>query len=136
MGIGYNGYYDDEETAAHASDTLARKLMENVEQKLQLNFPNDHTEIYRKKDKNSKFIGVSYNKRDSKWFVHRWNKSEKKMDYNGCYDDEETAAHASDTFARKLMKNGEQKHKLNFPDDYTEVYPKDQKKRKRPKELD
>ena len=42
---------------------------------------------------------------------------------NGCnYENEETAAHASDTLARKLMENGEKALKLNFPDDYTEVH--------------
>ena len=45
------------------------------------------------------------------------------MSYNGRYDNEETAAHASDTLARKLMSNGEQGHKLNFPDDDTKVFP-------------
>jgi hypothetical protein len=50
----------------------------------------------------------------------------KKIIYNGIYKDEETAAHASDTLARNLMANGEDDHKLNFPDDDTEVYP-DQK---------
>jgi len=29
--------------------------------------------------------------------------------------------------ARKLMKNGEQNHKLNFPGDHTEVYPEEKK---------
>jgi hypothetical protein len=38
------------------------------------------------------------------------------------FKDEETAAHATDTLARKLMANGEKNHKLNFPDDNTEVY--------------
>ena len=42
---------------------------------------------------------------------------------NGCYDNEDTAARASDTLARKLMANGEQGHKLNFPDDDTDVFP-------------
>ena len=42
---------------------------------------------------------------------------------NGTYENEETAANASDTLARKLMKTGEQNHKLNFPEDETEVYP-------------
>ena len=42
---------------------------------------------------------------------------------NGRYESEETAAHASDTLARKLMTNGEQGHKLNFPNDDTEVFP-------------
>merc|ERR1712098_463723 len=50
-------------------------------------------------------------------------KNEKKNVYNGCYKDEETAAHASDTLARQLIANGEKGHKLNFPDDHTEVYP-------------
>merc|ERR1712098_199182 len=55
---------------------------------------------------------------------------------NGRYDDEETAARASDTLARKLMKSGDQTLKLNCPDDHTEVYPEknQNKKRKRPKE--
>ena len=47
------------------------------------------------------------------------------MLFNGYYDDEETAARASDTLARKLMKSGEQNHKLNFPEDDTEVYPQE-----------
>ena len=42
---------------------------------------------------------------------------------NGRYDNEKTAAQASDNLARKLMKNGERAHKLNFPADSTEVYP-------------
>ena len=42
---------------------------------------------------------------------------------NGCYADEETAAHASDTLARKLITNGEQGHKMNFPNDDTEIFP-------------
>jgi len=122
------GYYDDAETAAHASDTLARKLMENGEKNRKLNFPDDHTEVYpEKKEISSKLIGVSYNERQSKWCAQRWSKNEKKLLSNGCYDDEEKAAHASDTLARKLMKNGEQKHKLNFPDDYTKVYPEKDK---------
>merc|ERR1712098_269366 len=129
-----NGCYDDEETAAHASDTLARQIMENGEQKLKLNFPDDHTEVYSE-EKKIKFIGVNYDKAKSKWKVQRRNKNEYNMDYNGYYDDEETAAHASDTLARKLVENGEQNHKLNFPDDNTEVYATNQKKkRKRPKE--
>ena len=72
-------------------------------------------------EKSSKFIGVTYNKKESKWYAQRWNRNNKKAISNGCYDDEETAAHASDTLARKLIKNGENQ-KLNFPDDETEVY--------------
>jgi len=120
----YNGYYVDEETAAHASDTLARKLMENGEQKLKLNFPDNHTEVYpEKKNITSKYFGVFYIKNKSKWGAQRWSTVEKKNAYNGYYDNEETAAHASDTLARNLMKIGEQNHKLNFPDDHNDVYP-------------
>ena len=43
----HNGTYENEETAAHASDTLARKLLEHGEQGHQLNFPNDETEVFR-----------------------------------------------------------------------------------------
>ena len=45
----YNGYYSDEKIAAQASDTLARNLMANGEQNLNLNFPNGRTEVYRDK---------------------------------------------------------------------------------------
>merc|ERR1712098_1005725 len=124
----YNGRYDDEETAARASDTLARKLMKNGEQTLKLNFPEDDTENYPEEKKtSSKFIGVSLNKKQSYWETHRRSKSENKTLSNGHFDDEETAACASDTLARNLMKNGEQNHKLNFPEDDTEVYPEKKK---------
>merc|ERR1712098_545752 len=130
-----NGFYNNEETAALASDTLARKLMKNGEQKLKLNFPDDHTEVHReKKSIASKYIGVSYIKRKSKWYVQRHSKDENKYVSNGCYNDAETAAHASDTLARQLMENGDQILKLNFPDDHTKVYPADnQKKEKKTK---
>ena len=58
----------------------------------------------------------------AKWYAYRRSKNEKKTVYNGSFTDEETAAHASDTLARKLIANGETHHKLNFPDDDTEVY--------------
>merc|ERR1712098_601664 len=125
----YNGCYKDEETAAHASDTLARKLTENGEQNFKLNFPDDNTEV-NKKTALSKFIGVSYNESHSRWIAQRRSKKEKKPVYNGCYKDEETAARASDTLARKLTENGEQNHKLNFPGDYTEIYTENQKNKR------
>merc|ERR1712098_860174 len=80
----------------------------------------------------SKYIGVTHSKNKSKWTVYRQNKYEKNMVYSGTYTDEETAAHASDTLARKLMANGKQKLKLNFPDDDTEVNKPRKSKRKRP----
>merc|ERR1712058_137532 len=118
-------------TAARASDTLARKLMENGEQTLKLNFPEDDTEVYPEEKKtSSKFIGVTFNKRESKWRVQRWSKIENKILSNGRYDDEETAVRKSDTLARKLMKNGEKNHKLNFPDDHNEVHAEKNQKKK------
>merc|ERR1712098_455747 len=122
---------------ARASDTLARKLMENGKQNLKLNFSDDYIEVYPKeKALTSKYIGVIYDKNKLRWKVQRWSKSENKVLYNGSYNNEKTAAHASDTLARKLMEDGEQRHKLNFPDDHTEVYTENQKKkRKRLKEL-
>jgi hypothetical protein len=119
----YNGDYDNEEEAAHASDTLARKLIENGEQSHKLNFPEDETEVHNKR-RTSKYIGVTYNKQESKWRVYRLRKNDKKGVGNGYYDSEEAAGHASDTLARIFMANGEQGHKLNFPNDETEVHAK------------
>ena len=64
-----------------------------------------------------------YRKLKEKWVTSRRSKQTKKLFYNGNYKDEETAAHASDTLAKKLIENGEKGHKLNFPDDDTEMYP-------------
>jgi len=71
--------------------------------------------------RNSNYIGVSYRNSSSKWFAYRWSKNEKKIIHNGNYKDEETAAHASDTLARKLIASGEKGYKLNFPDDHIEI---------------
>merc|ERR1712098_514601 len=98
----------------------ARKLMANGKQTLKLNFPEDHAEVFPEKNQTSKYIGVSYNVSKARWFVQRWSKTENKNVSNGTYKNEETAAHASDTLARKLMKNSKQTLKLNFPDDETE----------------
>merc|ERR1712098_515689 len=115
----HNGAYKDEETAARASDTLARKLIANGEKCHNLNFLDDFIEVYP--EKTSKYFGVTYNKREESWRAQRHNKNDNKPVHNGTYKDEETAAHASDTLARKLIANGEKGHKLNFPDDSTEV---------------
>jgi hypothetical protein len=119
-----NGAYRDEESAAHASDTLARKLIKNGEKGLKLNFPDDDTEVNpNPKEKTSIYVGVTSKKQNGRWRVYRKDKSKNNMTFYGTYKDEITAAHASDTLARKLMKNGERGLKLNFPDDNTEVYP-------------
>merc|ERR1712098_275667 len=126
-----NGYYKDEDTAAHASDNLARKLMQNGEQNHKLNFPENNTEVNPETKNTSSYIGVSYSQTQEKWQVSRRSNSEKKMVHNGTYKDEETAAHASDTLARTLMANGEHNHRLNFSDDDLEVYGKKALKNKR-----
>merc|ERR1712098_806079 len=109
---------------AHASDTLARKLMANGEKGHKLNFPEEYSELHSP-EKTSIYVGVSYRKNVSTWIASRRSKLEEKSVLNGtCYKDEVTAAHASDTLARELIANGEKGHKLNFPDDDTEVYPK------------
>jgi len=129
--IVHNGTYKNEETAAHASDTLAKLLITNGEKDHKLNFPDDTTEMFPE-TKREKYFGVSYNEKYAKWQAMRWSKYENKNVYNGTYKDEETAAHASDTLARELLENCEQKLKLNFPDDDTEVHrEKHKKKRKR-----
>jgi len=117
----YNGSYKNEDTAAQASDTLARKLIANGEEGHKLNFPDEINDVHAKPRKNSsKFFGVSYNGEKSRWEVQRHSKAEQKKISNGYHRDEKKAAYASDSLARQLIANGEQGHKLNFP---AEVYP-------------
>jgi hypothetical protein len=116
-----NGTYKDEDTAALASDTLARKFIANGEKGHKLNFPENEVEV--NPEKRSNYIGVTYEPKTSKWRTRRYSRNEKTVFYNGTYKNEDTAAHASDTLARKLIANDEKGHKLNFPDDDTEVKP-------------
>merc|ERR1712098_151158 len=95
----------------------------NEEQPIVVKIEED--EYFKKK---TNYIGMAYDSRTSKWRAQRWSKNERKNVHNeASYKDEETAAHASDTLARKLIANGERDHKLNFPDDDTEVYAKKKK---------
>ena len=141
----FKGYYENEETAAHASDTLARKLMANGEQNHKLNFPEDDTEVFPvkvtaqlgkininfekfttiEKKSSSQYIGVKKESKSANWRAQRHSKLEKTMIYYGTYDNEEAAARASDTLARKLLANGEQNHRLNFSNDDTEIFPEE-----------
>merc|ERR1712098_691822 len=90
------------------------------------------TKVHTEKKTKSSTYEVSYDVKTSKWFAYRRNKHDKKTIYNGHFKSAEKAAHASDTLARKLVANGEQNHKLNFPADHTEAYPEErQRKRKR-----
>merc|ERR1712098_856582 len=87
------GTYKDEETAAHASDTLARKLMKNGEKGHKLNFPDDSTEVYPEAERQTErknYFGVTYNLRDSRWYAFRCGKNEKKSFSHGYFKDEET----------------------------------------------
>jgi len=127
---------DEKMKAAHASDTLARALMKNGE-KHKLNFPNDETEVWKEKNENSsKYLGVWWSKRNSKWLASRWSKSQGKMIHNGHFNQEMKAAHASDTLAKMLMKHGEKRHELNFPDAEPEALADINKKRRRKKEIE
>jgi len=124
----FKGYYANEETAARASDTLARQLMKNGEDNHKLNFPSDDFDVNpeRKKRYKYQYVGVSYHHDRAKgWCARRWSKNENKMFYNGYYENEETAAHASDTLAKQLMRKGERSQTLNFPEDDTEIYPEE-----------
>jgi len=123
----YNGTYKSEEAAARASDSLAKRLMENGEVNHKLNFAEDSEVkadlmIKSSEKKSSEYVGVAYLKKKSTWCVSRWSKKEKKTMYNGRFEDEETAARVSDILARKLIANGEHGHKLNFPENDSEVY--------------
>jgi hypothetical protein len=69
-----------------------------------------------------------------RWGAQRLSKTEKTLLSNGTYRNEEAAAHASDTLARQLIENGEQGHRLNFPD--TEVDLEEQQKNKRKRSFD
>jgi hypothetical protein len=81
---------------------LARILIANGEEGHMLNFPDDDSEVFpEKKTNSSQYIGVSYDVITSKWHAKRHSKHEKKTVHNGSYENEETAAHASDTLARK-----------------------------------
>jgi len=62
------------------------------------------------------FIGVSLDILLNEWVAHRHSTKEDHRFITGTYQDEETAAFASDCLARKLIANGEKGHKLNFPD--------------------
>jgi len=131
----YNGYYRNEVSAVHASDTLARALMAIGEHGHILNFPDKTFVIYEKqpqrfKSTSSNYIGVTYKSTLERWRAHRWNKQYGQLIiHKECYKYEETAAHASDTLARRFIHNGESGHKLNFADDETVIYPKERNKR-------
>jgi len=101
--------------------------MQNGEKGHRLNFPDDETEVCAEKRSSSQYIGVRFLAKHLNWSVQRRSKKENKTVNGGHYNTEEAAARASDTLAKKLMKNGEQGHKLNFPDGGTEH----KKKRKR-----
>merc|ERR1712098_311236 len=134
----HNGSFNEETKAARASDTLARALIEDGEVGHMLNFPDDDTEVWpEEKEKSSKYVGVSWNKRYSRWQVIRRSKAQGKQFCNGLFNfnEEIKAAHASDTLARELMRKGEVGLKLNFPENATTVWSNKNEKRKRAEDM-
>ena len=142
------GYFDDEHEAARAVDTAARRLRgENAHggraigggHTWRLNFPTDG-EVKQAKDRGvllteddkaaaaaaserqgpSKFVGVSWDKRKSKWEASIRHVC--KLQHLGRSDDENEAARAADTAARRLRgehahggRSGQNWVRLNFP---------------------
>jgi len=145
------GCFDDEREAARAVDTAARRLRGDDAHGrragngswLRVNFPTEE-EVKRAKDRGalltkedkaaaaaavsdqqgpSKFVGVSWNKKDRKWEAKITHDG--KQQHLGRFDDEQEAAQAVDTAARRLRGNdahggraggrGKQWHRLNFP---------------------
>merc|ERR1712098_149293 len=88
----------------------------------------------------SKFTGVSYCAINKRWNACRWSADRSELDFNGEFEDEISAARASDALAKTLRDCGERIHKLNFPEDEIEAkeveesvnFSKDMKKRKNP----
>jgi hypothetical protein len=78
----HHGSFKSQETAAHASDVLARTLLVGdkelgrFRQNHQLNFPDENTEILFFSENTEpapeEYFGVRWNGRNSKWSAYRW----------------------------------------------------------------
>ena len=112
----YIGSFDleEEEQAARAYDTAARRLRGPAAHsaKFKLNFPTA-SELM-----SSRYAGVMWDKRDSKWVVNITHKRQREHIGYFAPEQEEAAARAYDAAARRLRgpeAHSAKSHKLNFP---------------------
>merc|ERR1712098_672018 len=84
-----NGAHREEDTAAHASDTLARNLMANGDRNFKLNFPDDSIEVHanklqtKKRKRPSEFGDSQTDENDSEKFQKK--KSEDSPKYSAAF---------------------------------------------------
>ncbi len=111
LGNRYLGRFDNEEIAAKAYDTEARKTYGEY---ARLNFPDETEEIIGviRQKKTSKYRGVIKDKKTSKWLVSLMVEGKK---YTGGrqYNTEEEAARRYDELTKQYRKNP--RKYLNFP---------------------
>ena len=106
----YLGRYNDEEMAAKAYDTYARKIYGNF---AKLNFPDIHEEVcfVVRQKKTSKYKGVVFDKKTAKWRACAMING-KKYTAGKCFNTEDEAAHAYNQII--IKNNGDSKRLLSI----------------------